>query len=111
MNSDIEKRREPRIPMRWPAILMASWYLTNGMTKDISMGGALFLCSEPLQTDGELNLTIKLTKKHKISIPVKKIWSTGLHDDNSFYCKIGFRFTKISTINQKVLAFLVNRYS
>ena len=46
MNTGIEKRRHPRIPLTWPVVFNSNKGPIKAITSNISEGGALILSSE-----------------------------------------------------------------
>ena len=77
MNSAIENRRHPRIPLSWPVILMTPQGPIKGETSNISVGGALILCSETIEIDDEFQITLKSSEDHQMSVTCEKVWSVG----------------------------------
>ena len=110
MNTENERRRKPRIPIGWPAVLMTPQGPLRGVTEDISMNGILILLSETIETNDELEIVIRLDKDQEMQITVKKIWSKKLLANDSIYYEIGFRFTKISPSAHKIIASKVSEY-
>lgn len=107
MEDEIERRIKPRIPMCWPVVLMTPQGSVKGMSEDISTGGVLILCQEPIDTENEVEITAKLSKDHEMSLSAKKIWSDGFLADDTIYYETGFCFTEISQDNREIIASLV----
>ena len=111
MNTGIEKRRHPRIPLKWPIILMTPQGPIMGVTCNISVGGALIFYSETIETEDEFQVILKSSGDHELPITCKKVWSDKMVADNSEYNAIGLLFAKISSSIQNFIASLVAEYS
>jgi len=59
MNVGIERRRDPRIPVDWPVVLMTPQ-------------GALFLFSEMPEIGDEFQITLKSSEDHQMSVTCEK---------------------------------------
>jgi c-di-GMP-binding flagellar brake protein YcgR len=70
MKNGVERRRDARIPVGWPAFLMTSQGPINGVIEDISMGGILVLCSETIETDNEIEIVVRLAEDHEMPATV-----------------------------------------
>lgn len=111
MNTGIEKRRHPRIPLKWPIILMTPQGPLMGVTCNISVGGALIFCTETIETENEFQVILKSSGYNELPITCKKVWSDKMVADNSEYNAIGLLFAKISSSIQNFIASLVAEYS
>ena len=107
MNSKIENRRHPRIPLSWPVVLMTPQGPIEGKTSNISVGGALILCSETIEIDGEFQVILKSPDDYEMSVTCKKVWSGDLKINVFLFKGIGVRFTEISTEDRATIASLV----
>jgi len=111
MNTGIEKRRHPRIPLCWPIILVPPQGPIMGLTSNISVSGALIFYSEMIEAEDEFQIIFKSTGDHEMPIPCKKVWSDKRVAGNSEYNAIGLLFTKLSSSIQNFIASLVAEYS
>ena len=97
MNVGIERRRDPRIPVDWPVVLMTPQ-------------GALFLFSEMPEIGDEFQITLKSSEDHQMSVTCEKAWSGSIIVDESVYSGIGAHFTKISSSKREIIASMVAEY-
>lgn len=107
MNSRIENRRDPRIPVNWPVDLMTSQGAIAGETSNISISGALILCTEEPEIGDEFQIILKSSDNHKIPATCSKVWSGSFNMNGYVFNGIGVHFTEISSKDQEVIASLV----
>ena len=111
MNTGIERRRHPRVPIALPVVLMTPQGAIKGKTANISVGGlALILFSEKPKIGDEFQITLKSSEDHEMPVTCEKVWSGSIIADESVYHGIGVRFTKISSSDQDIIASLVAEY-
>jgi len=111
MNTQSERRRDPRIPVDWPVVLKTPKGAIRGKTANISISGlALLLFSEVPEIGDEFKIILKPSEDHEISVTCKKIWSGSIILDESVYSGIGVCFTKISPSDREIIASLVADY-
>ena len=111
MNSGIEKRRDPRVPLVLPVVLMTPQGAIEGKTANISVSGlALLLFLEKPEIGDEFEITIKSSDDHEMSVTCEKVWSDTIILDESVYYGIGVQFTKISANDREILASMVAEY-
>ena len=111
MNTQTERRRDPRIPVGWPVVLMTPEGAIKGKTANISVSGlALLLFSELPEFGDEFQIGLKSPKNHKISVTCEKVWSDKIIFDGSAYYGVGVRFTKISSSDRQIIASQVAEY-
>ena len=111
MNTGIERRRHPRIPLNWPVILMTPQGPIKGETSNVSVGGlALILFLEKPKVGTEFQITLKSSEDHEMPVTCEKVWSGRIISDESIYHGIGVRFIKISSSDQDIIASLVAEY-
>jgi len=110
MNSAIENRRHPRIPLSWPVILMTPQGPIKGETSNISVGGTLILCSETIEIDDEFQIILKHPEDHEMPVTCENVWSGKFISDETVYNVIGVRFIKISSSDREIIASMVAEY-
>ena len=111
MKSIVEKRRDPRIPVSLPVVLMTRRGAIKGKTVNLSIGGlALLLLPEIPEIDDEFQMTLKLPEDHIMPLTCEKIWSDKIVFDGSLHIGIGVRFVKISSNNRQIIASKVAEY-
>jgi len=110
MNTGIERRRHPRIPLSWPVILMPPEGTIFGETSNISVSGALILCPYTFETDDKFQIILTPPKYDVKPVTCEKAWSGDFYTYSFFYVAVGVRFTKISSSDQDIIASLVAEY-
>ena len=107
MNTGIERRYHPRIPLIWPVILMTHHGPITGVTSNISEGGALILCSETIESDDVFQISLKSSKLHEMQITCEKVRSEKILVGNSDYNVNGIHFTEIFSSDKDIIASLI----
>lgn len=111
MKNGIERRRDPRIPVDWPLVLITSLGTLNGKALNISEGGsALVYFLSPPEIAGAFSIIFKVSEDHEIYTPCELIWSGKINYDESVYDGLGVRFTDISSSDRKFIASMVEKY-
>ena len=54
----VERRKEPRIDVRWPVAVMSDQGTIRGETRDISSEGVAIFCDEPLRLDEPYQIAV-----------------------------------------------------
>jgi len=103
MNNGTEKRHHPRTPVWRPVILNFAHRSMMGAISNISVGGALIFCLEPIENENEFLINLNFPKGDEMSIPCKKVWSGEVSAGNSDYNAVGILFTKISSTDLNVI--------
>jgi hypothetical protein len=104
-----ERRKFPRVPVDWSAIVKTNHGSLEGEVKDSSVGGACILCpEEPIVVE---NISILLTTPEQRSIPVigEKVWSDffDIHYGTAF--GMGVQFIHVSPEDRQYIADLVEK--
>jgi len=107
MNTGIENRCHPRMPLNWPVIFMTPQGSIFGETSNISISGALFLCSQTIENDNEFQIFLTPHEYHHMPVTCEKAWSSGFYTNAFSYIAMGVHFTKISSSDQDIIASLV----
>ena len=111
MKNGIERRRDPRIPVDWPLVLITSIGTLNGKAINISEGGsALVYFLSPPEIAGAFSIIFKVSEDHEIYTPCELIWSGKINYDEGVYDGLGVRFTDISSSDRKFIASMVEKY-
>ena len=103
MNTGIEKRHHPRTLVWGPVILKFAHRSMMGAIRNISVGGALIYCLEPIESENEFLINLNFTEGEEMSIPCKKVWSGKVSAGNFDYIAVGILFTKISSTDLNVI--------
>ena len=70
-----EKRRYPRAKITWPVVVMTPNGPVDGVTQNLSAGGAFILCSELPELDHHFHLVIKPFERPPLLVSAEKVWS------------------------------------
>ena len=112
MNTGIERRRDPRIPLALPVVLMTPQGAIKGKTINISISGlAVIMFKEKPEIGDKFQITLKSSEDHEMSVTCEKVWSDSIILNESVYYGIGVRFTKISPRDKDIIASLVAEYT
>ena len=109
MNSAIKNRRHPRIPLSLPVILMTPQGPIKGETSNISVGGALILCSVTIEIDDEFQIILKPSKDYEMSVTCEKVWSGDFNTNGFLFNGMDIRFIEISAGNYEIIASLIDK--
>jgi c-di-GMP-binding flagellar brake protein YcgR len=97
-----QRRLTFRIKVDWPVTLETKRGLVEGKTRDISAGGAHIRCTEYLQLNETVYLTIKAPDIEPMKMIAIVIWSDSKDESNRPRI-IGVKFTEISLADLKYL--------
>jgi Tfp pilus assembly protein PilZ len=97
-----QRRLSFRIKVGWPVTLETKKGLVEGKTKDISAGGAHIRCTEHLELNEPVFMTIKAPDIEPMKVAAIVIWSNNKNDSNRPRV-IGVKFTEISLADLKYL--------
>jgi hypothetical protein len=79
MEDLIEKRRLPRMSVKWPIILYTAAGEVAGETRDLTSSGAYVQCAERLKLNEEYWLQIRVPHR-AVMLKGKVIWSNPIID-------------------------------
>jgi K+-transporting ATPase c subunit len=99
-----DHRVHPRANLRWPVSVQLSGAVTEGVTKDISEGGAYVCCTNPLGPEEVLDMVINAPSK-PLNVKAEVVWSSmsGL-DDEITPRGMGVRFLDIASEDRRIIA-------
>jgi c-di-GMP-binding flagellar brake protein YcgR len=99
-----DHRTHPRANLRWPVSVQLSGAVTEGVTKDISEGGAYVCCANPLGPKEVLDMIINAPDK-ALNVKAEVVWSSmsGL-DDEITPRGMGVRFLDIDNEDKRIIA-------
>jgi hypothetical protein len=82
---EIERRKEPRIEVRWPVYVFAEHATVEGETRNISVNGLAIFYDEPLRLNESYRISISHPNHSAVGISGKVIWSDlyGIEDDDT----------------------------
>ena len=88
-----EKRRHPRIAISWQASIETSDQTDTVQIKDISLGGAFVVCSEPLALNTKFNIRLRIPNQEPLRLNAEVVWSNkNMSADRVVNRGMGIRF-------------------
>ena len=99
-----DHRAHSRANLRWPVSVQSGGAVTEGVTKDISEGGAYVCCANPLGPKEILDMIINAPER-PLNVKAEVVWASmsGL-DDEITPRGMGVRFLKIGSEEKRVIA-------
>ena len=99
-----DHRAHPRANLRWTVSVQLGGAVTEGVTKDISEGGAYVCCANPLGPKEVLDMVINAPDK-QLNVKAEVVWSSmsGL-DDAITPRGMGVRFLYIDSEDRRIIA-------
>ncbi len=70
-----EKRAHPRIAISWQASLEAADQTDDVQLKDISLGGAFVVCTDPLALNDRFKISIRIPDQEPLGLNAEVVWS------------------------------------
>ena len=112
MAEDIEKRKHPRIPVRWPVTIITEKGTIEGESRNITIAGVFVHCQEEIHENEVHQLIIKIPKQESILVKGRVAWSNfDSMEESNTYIGMGFSFIKISEDDRMILADVITRYA
>jgi hypothetical protein len=106
-----ERRKHPRITVRWPVSVITDVGLIEGETRNITPEGVFIHSKERLVENHQYQLIVKLPKHQPIVVRGRLIWSNLEEcDDNSLLGGMGFSFVKVSEEDRRYLEKVISIY-
>jgi c-di-GMP-binding flagellar brake protein YcgR len=97
-----QKRLSFRLKVAWPVKLETSKGFVEGKTRDISAGGAHIRCTEHLDLDEPVQMTIKAPEREPLEVAAIVIWSDSKDQSNRPRI-VGVKFIEISAADREYL--------
>ncbi len=108
----IEKRRHPRIPVRWPVTIITEKGTIEGESRNITVAGVFVHCQEEIHENEVHQMIIKVPKQESILVKGLVVWSNfDSMEETSSYRGMGFSFIKISDDDRMILADVISRHA
>ncbi len=108
----IEKRRHPRIPVRWPVTIITEKGTIEGESRNITVAGVFVHCREEIHENEVHQIIIKVPKQESILVKGRVVWSNfDSMEETSIFRGMGFSFIKISDDDRMILADVISRYT
>jgi hypothetical protein len=106
-----ERRKHPRISVRWPISVITDEGLIEGETRNITPEGVFIHSQERLVENHQYQLIVRLPKHQPIVVRGRLIWSNlDEYDDNSLLRGMGFSFVKVSEGDRRYLEKVISIY-
>lgn len=111
MNIKVERRKNPRISVKWPMIFIKEGKTIEGETLDISIDGVSCCTEEPLSLNESYDISITPPDHPEMNISGEVIWSDlyGIDDRDDTLC-MGICFLKISDADRLFINNIVTEY-
>ncbi len=110
MSGFVEKRKLPRIEVRWPVTLITEKGSVEGEARNITVEGVFIHCMERLSVDETYRLLIK-PAGDVIEVMGKLLWSNlDSALDRETLPGMGFCFVKVSEGDRELLREAIERY-
>jgi hypothetical protein len=111
VGATIERRKEPRIDVRWPVAVMSDQGTIKGETRDISSEGVAIFCDEPLRLDASYHIAVTPPEHAALDITGRVIWSDlyGMEDGNTAV-GMGICFVELSGEDRGLLKQIVSAH-
>jgi Tfp pilus assembly protein PilZ len=99
-----DQRMHPRASLKWTVSLELDGKLTEGVTKDISEGGAYVCCPTPLGPKEEFSMVINAPEK-QLNVTAEVVWANTYGIDDEITPKgMGVRFMNITGEDRRIIA-------
>jgi hypothetical protein len=106
-----ERRKHPRISVRWPISVITDEGLIEGETRNITPEGVFIHSQERLVENHQYQLIVRLPKHQPIVVRGRLIWSNlDECDDNGLLQGMGFSFVKVSEGDRRYLEKVISIY-
>ena len=104
MATTVEKRKSPRIRVRWPITVLCNRCLIEGESRNITANGILARFKEPLHENGTYRVIITLPQKRYIAVRGRVMWSNldGI-DFNATFSDMAFYFVELDEEDRSLL--------
>ena len=99
-----EKRQHPRLAVSWKASISTTEGNIDGQLKDISLGGAFFVCEKQTALKEKFCITINGPSDVTLSLNAEMVWSNfNVPDDKVVFRGMGIRFVDNTDEDRKLL--------
>jgi len=108
----IEKRKHPRIPVRWDVTIITDKGTIEGQSRNITVAGIFIHCQEELHENEVHQLIIKIPEQESILVKGRVAWSNfDSMEESNTYRGMGFSFIRISDDDRVILADVISRHT
>lgn len=111
MAATLERRRQPRIDVRWPVAVSADHGTIMGETRNISEQGVAIFCDEPLRLDASYRMALNPPEHESLGLTGTVTWSDmyGMEDGETAV-GMGVCFVELSGKEQNFLKNVVTAH-
>jgi len=102
-----KKRRYPRAEVRWPCALRTADRSIEAELRDISAGGALISCPDPVELNETFQMIVKAPDRKPLSIAIEVVWSDSAGENKP--PRFGGRFGEIPEGDRQFLLDVISR--
>jgi hypothetical protein len=107
-----ERRKHPRISVRWPVSVITDEGMVEGETRNITPEGVFIHSKERLLESRQYQLIVRLPKHQPIVVKGRLIWSNlEEREGDSILRGMGFSFVKVSDDDRRYLEKVISIYS
>lgn len=112
MTDGKERRKHPRISVRWPVSVITDEGLIEGETRNITPEGVFIHSKHRLVENHQYQLIVRLPKHQPIVVRGRLIWSNLEEcDHDSLFGGMGFSFVKVSDGDRRYLEKVISLYA
>ena len=105
-----DHRVHPRANLRWSVFLERDGEVTEGVTKDLSEGGAYVCCATPLEPKEKFSMVIHAPEK-QLNVRAEVVWANTYGIDDEITPKgMGVRFMNITAEDRRMIAGAVSEH-
>jgi c-di-GMP-binding flagellar brake protein YcgR len=105
-----EQREHHRAKLKWAVLAKVDGKVIEGVTKDISAGGAYVCCAKPLKLNVVFDMAIKAPDK-QLKAKAEVVWSNIYGPDDAINPRgMGVIFLNISEEDQRFISKAVNQH-
>jgi c-di-GMP-binding flagellar brake protein YcgR len=105
-----EQREHHRAKLKWAVLAKVDGKVIEGVTKDISAGGAYVHCAKPLKLNVVFDMAIKAPDK-QLKAKAEVVWSNIYGPDDAINPRgMGVIFLNISEEDQRFISKAVNQH-
>jgi c-di-GMP-binding flagellar brake protein YcgR len=105
-----EQREHHRAKLKWAVLAKVDGKVIEGVTKDISAGGAYVHCAKPLKLNVVFDMAIKAPDK-QLQAKAEVVWSNIYGPDDAINPRgMGVIFLNISEEDQRFISKAVNQH-
>lgn len=112
MSPGSENRQHPRVEINWPVTIVRQQRLLDGMTENISNGGAFVRCKGLVPKREILGMTLMPPNYTPLKVTVETVWADMYipPDEEIKPIGVGARFVSISDVDRQYLSTVLSHH-